>query len=250
MKCTKLNGRSSISPKLSNIYDFSSCSNLYRMATPPNANTANANSNTQIIALQAVANNQFISQSTQAIANAIAQGLQFVVLTTFTNCNLTNLLNYYHGLGYQVVLPDVHYQNSYDNAPYSFYGVDYYDWLTNNYIFGELRNPVRMRIMWNLPNNPTPSGGPVTSTQTSNYTMSRNNEIVWADTTSNNIDISLPSLPQDGWVESVTKISANNTLTIDGNGNDINGVSSPIVTNILSTSYTFVFHQGYGWSIF
>jgi hypothetical protein len=219
------------------------------MATPPSAITANANSTTDINALQAVANNQFISQSAQAINNAIAQGLFFVVLTTFKNCNIVDLINYYHGIGYQVILPDVHYQNAYDEAPYSFFGVDYYQWLTNSYVFGQLQNPVRIRLQWNTP-IAVSNGGPVTSTQTSNYTMTQNNEIVWADTTNNNITISLPALPQDGWVESVTKISANNTLTISGNGNNINGSSSPITTVILSTSYTFVFHQGYGWSIF
>jgi len=219
------------------------------MATPPTAISANSQSNTDITALQAIANTQFISQSAQAINNAINMGLFFVVLTTFKNCNLTNLINYYHGLGYQVILPDVHYQNSYDNAPYSFYGVDYYDWLTNNYVFGSILNPTRLRIEWNLPNQGSATG-PVTSTQTSNYTMSQNNEIVWVDTTNNNVTISLPSLPLDGWTESVTKISENNTMIISGNGNTINGSSNPVTDTNVSASYTFVFHEGYGWSIF
>lgn len=219
------------------------------MATPPSAITANTNSTADITVLQAVANTQFISQSAQAINNAIDQGLFFVVLTTFLNCNIVNLFNYYRGLGYQVILPDVHYQVAGDNAPYSFYGVDYYHWLTHSYILGQLQNPTRLRLEWNLPTQVT-SGGPVTSTQTSDYTMQVNNEIVWADTSGNDITISLPSLPLDGWTESVTKISANNNLIIDGNGNNINGSATPITTSIDNMSFTFVFHEGYGWSIF
>jgi len=219
------------------------------MATPPIANTANANSNTNITALQAVANNQFISQSAQAINNAIAQGLLFVTLKTFLNCNLTNLINYYHGIGYNVALPDVHFLNGPDETPYNLYGPDYYQWLVGGYVEAQLRNPTRLRIMWNLPTNPT-NGGPVTSTQTSNYTMTRNNEIVWVDTTSNDVTISLPSLPQDGWTESVTKISANHNMIISGNGNNINGLNLPISTVIDNMSFTFIFHEGYGWSIF
>jgi len=219
------------------------------MPLPPSAIGANTNTNNDILRLQAIANNQFIYQSYQAINNAVAQGLFFVVLTTFLNCNLVNLINYFRALGYTVILPDVHYQVAGDNAPYSFYGVDYYQWLTNSYIFGQLQNPVRLRLEWL---NPTPVTleGPVDSTQTSNYTMSVNNEIVWADTTNNNITISLPPQPLEGWIESVTKISANNTLTISGNGNDINGSSNPITTVINNMSFTFVFHEGYGWSIF
>lgn len=216
---------------------------------PPSAINANAKATQDISNLQSVANNQFIYQATPAINNAVAMGLYFVVLTTFENCNLVNLINYFRALGYTVILPDVHYQSAGDNAPYSFYGVDYYQWLTNSYIFGQLQNPVRLRLEWLTP-TPVTLGGPVDSTQTSDYTMTQNNEIVWADTTSNNITISLPALPLEGWIESVTKISPNNTLTIAGNGNNINGSSNPVVTVIDNMSYTFVFHSGYGWSIF
>jgi hypothetical protein len=219
------------------------------MATPPSAITANTNSTSDITALQAIANTQFISQSAQAINNAIAQGLYFVTLTTFLNCNLTNLINYYHGLGYQITLPDVHFLNGPDNTPYSLWGPDYYEWLTGNFALAQLQNPTRLRILWNLP-NPVTSGGPVTSTQTSNYTMSVNNEIVWAGTALSGFTISLPSLPLDGWVESVTKIASENTLTISGNGNNINGSPSSITTVLDNASFTFIFHEGYGWSIF
>jgi hypothetical protein len=80
--------------------------------------------------------------------------------------------------------------------------------------------------------------------------MSVNNEIVWADTTNNDIIISLPALPLEGWIESVTKISANHTLYVSGNGNNINGSSALVSTVINNMSWTFVFHEGYGWSIF
>jgi hypothetical protein len=219
------------------------------MPLPPSAIGANTNTINDIQRLQAIANNQFIYQSYQAINNAVAQGLFFVVLTTFLNCNLVNLINYFRALGYTVILPDVHYQNAGDNAPYSFYGVDYYQWLTNSYIFGQLQNPVRLRLEWLHP-TPVTLEGPVDSTQTSNYTMSVNNEIVWADTTNNNITISLPPQPLEGWIESVTKISANNILYINGNGNDINGSTALVETVINNMSFTFVFHEGYGWSIF
>ena len=221
------------------------------MALPPNASTANLNSNSDITALQAIANMQFINQSAQAIANAISQGLFFCVLTTFQNCNLVNLINYYHGIGYQVVLPDVHYQVAGDNAPYSFFGVDYYDWLTNSYVFAQLTNPVRMRISWVLPTSGGIQVGPFISTQTANYMMSQNNEQVFADTTNGPFNINLPPTPVDGWVETISKVSVDsNVLSINGNGNNINGASTPITLVLENFSYSLIFLTGYGWSVF
>ena len=221
------------------------------MSLPPNGSSANSNSNSNITALQAVANAQFIIQSAQAIQNAINQGLFFVVVTTFQNCNLTNLINYYHGLGYQVVLPDVHYQNGYDETPYSFYGQDYYAWLTGSYVFSQLVNPVRIRLGWTLPTSGGVQVGPFNSTQTSNYTISQNNEVVYSDTTTAGFTVSLPVTPANGWVETITKISNDsNILAINGNGNNINGSATPLTITLQNVSTSLIFMTGYGWTIF
>lgn len=220
------------------------------MALPPSGPTANANSNSDITALQAIANIQFISQSAQAIDNAIAQGLFFVTLTTFKNCSLVNLMNYYQGLGYQLAFPDLHRQVAGENAPFSCWGVDYYQWLSNSLVNQQVQNPVRMRIQWPLPTNQG-FAGPSISTQIANYTILQNNEVVYGDTTAASFTVSLPASPADGWVESISKISTDtNTLTISGNGNNINGSPASLTAVSENRSYTLIFHAGYGWATF
>lgn len=216
------------------------------MPIPPSAINANASSTAEILELQAIANVQFIEQSGQAMANAISQGLLFVTLTTFLNCNLTNLMNYYHGLGYQIALPDVHFLNGPDNTPYSLYGPDYYQWLTCNFALRQLQNPTRLRIMWTLP-----TGGAIPSMRTSAYTIIANNEVVSVDTTAGDVTISLPIQPNDGWTETITKDSIDgNSVIVSGNGNNIDGESSTISTAVNGESLTLIFLQAYGWRLF
>lgn len=218
------------------------------MSEPILASQANANTNTDAIALQAIANMRFISQSVQAINNAISQGLYFVTLTTLKDCNLTNLINYYHALGYQIVLPDMPNQNGYGGYPLGLWGLDYVNWLNCIDVWNRLYNPTRFRIQWAIPNNPIVL--PVISTKTANYTILVNNETVFADTALTSFTVSLPASPVDGWVETITKSAAANTLTISGNGHNINGASTPLSLTALNTSATLIYTTGYGWSVF
>ena len=112
------------------------------MSTSDNASQANANSLASMITLQTAANSEFISQAAQAIANAEALGRYSVSLTTFKNCNITALQAYFIELGYMVTYPDnlVLTQNGYPYQDYGAYAIQY-----------PLRNPVVMKLDWNLP---------------------------------------------------------------------------------------------------
>lgn len=195
---------------------------------PPNASTANSESNSSHIALQVIANMRFIQDTAPEIAAAIASGRFFAYFTTYKHCNLTNLMNYYIGLGYTITFPEAIY------GFFQFVSVP--------------RPPARIGIFWNLPNNPQVP--PVISTQTSNYTMTQNNELVWADTSLSAFTVSLPATPQDGWVETINDQSSNNPLTISGNGHNINGSPSNIILNLAGSYKTLIFTVGYGWAIF
>jgi hypothetical protein len=222
------------------------------MPLPPSGSSANSISNSNITALSAVANVQFITQSAQAIQSALDQGLFFCVLTTFLNCNLRNLVNYYNGLGYQIIFPDVHYLYGYDQTPYSFWGEDYYSYLTMQYSASQLANPVRIRITWQLPSDNGIQVGPFISTQTSTYTLTQNNEQVLCDTANGSFTVNLPTSPMDGWVETIAKISNDsNTVTISGLGNNINGVPQGQLTIAQPEFiYSLIFQEGYGWTTF
>lgn len=201
--------------------------NLYGML-PPNATIANAESNSSRIALQVIANMRFIQDTVPDINFAIANGHNSVYLTTYKNCNLQHLTHYYHGLGYSVEFP---------GAIYEFFRWQRYP-----------RNQTRIAIFWNLPFNPDVH--PVTSTQTANYTMTQNNEMVWADTSLSAFTVSLPLTPLDGWVETINNQSANNPLTISGNGNNINGSPSNITLTLAGSYQTLIFTTGFGWATF
>jgi len=182
------------------------------MSTPVSGSQANSSAFSSNTALQAIANMRFIQDSVGPINNEIANGTQQVNLLTYPNCNVTNLMNYYQGLGYSIGFPNAVYGFfSYQNVPVS---------------------PTRIVISWSLPlNAPIP---PVISNQTANYAMTQNNETVFADTTSGAFTVSFPSSPSD----------------ISGNGNNIDGSSNPLVLKVANSSATFIFITGYGWSLF
>lgn len=195
---------------------------------PINASTANTEANSSMIALQIIANMRFIQDTAPSIQEAIANGKFSINFTTYKDCNITNLMNYYMGLGYTIGFPNsVQGFFTLQNIPVS---------------------PTRIVIQWTLPQNPQVP--PVVSTQTGNYTMSQNNELVWADTTAAPFTVSLPVTPQDGWVETINDQSSNNPLTISGNGNNINGSPSPLVLTLAGSYKTLIFTTGYGWSVF
>jgi hypothetical protein len=116
---------------------------------PPTAETAHADSKADRMALETTANAQFIAQATEAIANATTNGLFSVTLTTFMNCNIVELQNYFISLGYQVAYPDR--WNNYPSwwwGPAELFGFWWYDYWLRNGTPPFLYNPVRMKIIW------------------------------------------------------------------------------------------------------
>lgn len=122
------------------------------MPTPPNQVTANAESLAAKTALQAAANAEFISQAADAIANATSQGLYWVVLTTFENCNILNLQTYFLGLGYHVFYPDLLNPNLSPCNPAELFGECWNDYWNRGRHFPHLgKDPVRIKLEWKIP---------------------------------------------------------------------------------------------------
>jgi len=121
------------------------------MATPPLASAAKATSDTDLAALVTAANNQFIDQATQAIANATALGKFEVFLTTFDPCDLNVLTQYFIGLGYAVAFPD--FVAAQGSQPAQLFGPDFAAYFNNQLLpFNtQPKNPTRMGLSWRLP---------------------------------------------------------------------------------------------------
>lgn len=117
------------------------------MATPISATTANTNSNANKAALQVSADASFLDQASQAINNAVSLGKFFVVLTSFENCNLIYLQNYFIGLGYRVSYPDPHNPNQII-GPAQLFGNALVSFFENGGTPTPLKNPVRIRLDW------------------------------------------------------------------------------------------------------
>ena len=87
----------------------------------------------------------------------------------------------------------------------------------------------------------------VVSLSSGPYTVQTSNTIFLGDTTSASFTIYLPADPTPGFFTRIKQIAAANTLTIDGNGHNIDGSASlSIVTQY--TSATLVF-GGVEWNI-
>lgn len=117
----------------------------------PNSVASNAASLAQKTALQAAANAQFISQTEIAIANAIDQGLYWVVLTTFEHCKILDLQTYYLSLGYHVWYPDLLNPNLNPWNPSELFGDCWVDYWNRGRHFPHLENPVRIKLTWKKP---------------------------------------------------------------------------------------------------
>lgn len=206
------------------------------MPSPISGSAANSNFSHNKTALQAIANMRFISDSVAPINNAIALGKSYVNLLTYEHCELSNLMYYYIGLGYQIGFPNV------------LYGLHQYQAVPQIQGPNQAFIRPRMIINWSLPFNPQPLQ--VISTQTGPYTLSVNNEVVFADSTSADLTISLPLAPFDGWVETINWSVGTNAVSVSGNGNNINGSATPLTIAALNGSATLLFMQGYGWVLF
>jgi hypothetical protein len=81
------------------------------------------------------------------------------------------------------------------------------------------------------------------STKTSNYTVTDLDTYIPVDTTSNAVTITLPASPKNGQryvIADVGGVTATNNIIVDGNGHNIVGLSTYIITgpyNVLEVAY-------------
>lgn len=123
--------------------------NLINMAIPPNASTALTDTNTDLTALQAAANTYFIDQSALVISQQIAEGKFVAYVTTFLDCDIKALVDYYTGLGYKVSFPDRFVlSGAQGNQPAELFGQSWEEFWEDGGIFPIPTNPVRMGISW------------------------------------------------------------------------------------------------------
>jgi hypothetical protein len=117
------------------------------------ASTALTNSTTNQTAIQTAADTSFISSVDAQINTAINLGQFEITAVTNSNINISNIFNYYAGLGYYVSFPDYMQQNgaqipSLFQQPTNFFG---YNWIQywQNYIGAlSIKNPTRITIAW------------------------------------------------------------------------------------------------------
>lgn len=78
------------------------------------------------------------------------------------------------------------------------------------------------------------------STKTATYTCTTSDYVILGDTTSGSFSIKLPASPANGDPFVIKKVAAANTLTLDGNGNNIQGSATiAVTTNNLTYSVVF-----------
>lgn len=118
------------------------------MAIPPNALTAQTDSQTELTALQLAANTLFIDQAALVISNQIDQGLFVAYVTTFEDCDINALVTYFVGLGYGVFFPDQFKITGTQGQPAELFGPSWEQFWANGGLPPDMRNPVRMAIVW------------------------------------------------------------------------------------------------------
>lgn len=83
--------------------------------------------------------------------------------------------------------------------------------------------------------------------KTGNYTLVATDDNIVCDTSGGAFTVTLPASPENGRVYTITLETAGNTLTISGNGKNING-SSTIFTTVAGTTIQ-LFYNGTQWNI-
>lgn len=87
----------------------------------------------------------------------------------------------------------------------------------------------------------------VVVSKTANYTATNTDDNIICDTSGGAFTITMAASPTTGKVITVILETAGNTLTIDGNGKNING-SATVFTNVAGTSMQMVYN-GTQWDI-
>lgn len=122
------------------------------MATPPNRSTANTNALAQLATIQSAADQIFIDGATAAILSAIAQGKLEVTVTSFEDCNLQTLHDYFVSFGYDVSYPGLGMKPG--PAPFQpaeLFGMLWDQFWANFQMQPPLQNPTQVTLAWRTP---------------------------------------------------------------------------------------------------
>lgn len=116
-------------------------------------NTANADSNTALTAIQTAADTDWIASVDSQIQTAITLGQFSVTALTNSAVNLDTVFQYYADLGYNVSFPDYANQNgntlpSIINQPSNFFGYNWTAYWQGLLTLNIVSNPARITIAW------------------------------------------------------------------------------------------------------
>ena len=85
-----------------------------------------------------------------------------------------------------------------------------------------------------------------TTTKTANYTVVGTDDNILCDTSGGGFTVTLPASPEDGRVYSVLLDVAGNDITVDGNGNNINGSTTAVWGSV---GAIILVYNGTQWNI-
>ena len=92
--------------------------------------------------------------------------------------------------------------------------------------------------------------GTVAAAKTANYTATTSDNTIPCDTSGGGFTITLPASPDEGQIINVKKTSTDaNTLTIDGNGNNIDGSATVTTTATTRPDFSMQFSAATDWMI-
>lgn len=99
---------------------------------------------------------------------------------------------------------------------------------------------------------PNPDVNPVstaTATKSGNYTATNADVTIFVSTTGGAVTIKMPAAPVNGKLVNVKKITSDaNTITVDGNGNNVEGAATQATTAAL-ISWQMQFDGSVWWVI-
>lgn len=107
---------------------------------------------------------------------------------------------------------------------------------------------------WSVCQQVTPSpSSPTNSTlsivlKTASYTVTASDYTVLMDSSAGNRTVTLPASPVSGEIHNIKKIATTNTVTVNGNGNTVDGSATFSITS-LNQNVTVQFLSSTGWLI-
>lgn len=86
-----------------------------------------------------------------------------------------------------------------------------------------------------------------TTAKTANYTVTTSDDIVLCDSSGGAFTVTLPASPENGRTYTIVLETGGFTLTVDGNGKNINGTSTKLMASTGSAMQ--IIYNGTQWSI-